>query len=466
MKINVSGVAAAGAAIAACLAGQAQALTIANDGAPQVLLRVAGSSAMSKAFGAAVNAQLCQAGTNTVYWDDRAPNAVLGAEDGTRYQAYYCTAKAGITGIAAGARLLIVKRDRDGSLSGVGPVVNKEAIEFMTVDNTCADLGVAVAYPNPRFLCAGVENAIPDAGLSDVERALWGARGQAPQTVSGVTEVRSFFGQGFGIGVSNALYSALQAAQGLTVGATDVNNQPRIARTQYASIVSASGGYSNASFLTGVSGKLFVCRRPTTSGTQAVADAFFLDNPCQRNADPLFGQLLPRPAGTFGGGNLVVIENPGTADAINCLKDADPTVAGQEQAIGVVSLENTPSTGWKFVKLDGVSPNFYVTDPDGAGPLKRGDPDTTQRKNVILGHYLFAMEGSMLWRNDSAFAGATGALQLIANGLSSPSLASFNGVYSVRKQSATPPITHALFPDRVHKGSRGGNSCQNFQLFE
>ena len=110
-------------------------------------------------------------------------------------------------------------------------------------------------------------------------------------------------------------------------------------------------------------------------------------------------------------------------------------MAGQEQAIGVVSLENVPSAGWKFVKLDGVSPNFYATDPDGAGALKRGDPDPTQRKNVILGHYLFAFEGSVLWRNDSMFAGA---MQLIANGLSSPTLASFNGVYQVRKPTSDP----------------------------
>jgi hypothetical protein len=173
----------------------------------------------------------------------------------------------------------------------------------------------------------------------------------------------------------------------------------------------------------------------------------------------VFGQLLPRAAGNFGP-NFTVLESPGTADAINCLKDAEPAAAGQEMAIGVVSLENVPSAGWKFVKLDGVSPNFYATDPDGAGALKRGDSDPTQRKNVILGHYLFAMEGSMLWRNDSAFAGA---LQLVADGLSSPSLVSFAGVYQVRKPAA---VTHALFPDRVHKGTRFGNSCQNFQLYD
>ena len=51
------------------------------------------------------------------------------------------------------------------------------------------------------------------------------ARGQFKQTVAGdVNEVYGLFGQGFGIGVSSALYNALQAAQGLTVGATDVND--------------------------------------------------------------------------------------------------------------------------------------------------------------------------------------------------------------------------------------------------
>ena len=104
----------------------------------------------------------------------------------------------------------------------------------------------------------------------------------------------------------------------------------------------------------------------------------------------------------------------------------------------------------------------YVTDPDGAGALKRGDPDATQRKNVILGHYLFAMEGAMIWRTDSAFAGDTGPLHLIANGLTSPSLVSLTGVYSVRSAG----VTHALFPNRVHKGTRYGNSCRSIQLLE
>ncbi len=462
MRISISRLAAAaGVAVAAAFVAPAQALDLAG-GPPNVTVRIAGSSGMSKAFAASANAQLCQPGTTHVYWDDRAPLGVLGAEDGGRYQAYFCSAKAGITGIAAGARLLVVKRDRDGSLLGIGPVVNKEAVEFMRIDASCVDLGAAIAYPAPRFLCTGLENAVPDGGLSDVERAIWSARGQGTQTVPGtVVEVKNFFGQGIGIGVSDALYSALQAAQGLTVGATDSANQPRITRGQYASIVATIGSYVNASFLTGVPGKLYNCRRPNSSGTQAASDVFFLDNPCQRNATPTFGQMSSRTANNYGP-NLTVTESSTTADAIACLKDADTATAGQELAIGPVTLENVPSSGWKFVKLDGVSPNFYATDPDGAGALKRGDPDPTQRRNVLLGHYLFAMEGSMVWRGDSAFAGAAGPLQLIANGLSSPTIAMFNGVYQVRKTG----VTNALYPDRVAKGTRQGNSCQSFLLLE
>ena len=459
MTTRISRLAILCAAVVATLAAPARALTIAVDGAPEVVLRFAGSSGMSKSFAAVVNAQLCQAGTNTVYWDDRPPVA-LGAEDGRLYQAYYCRAKAGITGVTPGARLLVVKRDRDGALLGVAPVVNKQAIEFMRVDNTCTDLGAAATYPNPRFLCSGLESAAPDGGLTDVERSVWGARGQFTQSVPGdVNEIKGLFGQGFGIGVSNALYSALQAAQGLTVGATDAANQPRLTRTQYAAIVSTVGNYVNASNLTGVPGKLFSCRRTNTSGTQAASDIFFLDNPCKKLASPLFGMLQPRGAGTYA--NLTVIENSTTADQIGCLQDADPATVGQEQAIGVVSLENVPNVGWRFIKLDGVSPNFYATDPDGAGVLKRGDPDATQRRNVILGHYLFAFEGTVLWRKDNLLSGA---LQLVADGFSSPSLVNLTGIYSVWKP--TNGATNAAFPDRVSKGSRFGNSCLNQMLFE
>ena len=130
-----------------------------------------------------------------------------------------------------------------------------------------------------------------------MERSLFATLLRFTQTVPGeVTEVKSLFGQGFGIAVSDSLYTALQAAQGLTVGATDAVNQPKITRSQYTSIVSQSGFYNDAKFLTGVAGKLFNCRRPNSSATQVASDIFFLDNPCQRNAFPSFGQLNPKAA--------------------------------------------------------------------------------------------------------------------------------------------------------------------------
>ena len=451
MKLKLSTLAATCGFAVAGMGGQANALTIAADGIPQVILRVSGASAISRSFGEVVNQQLCQPNTNTVYWNDQPVLGTLTSADGTRYQAYYCSAKAGITGIAAGARLLVVKRDRDGSFLGVGPVINTQAIEFMRVDNTCTDLGAGVLYPNPRFLCAATENAIPAGGLSDVEVALWAARGQFTQTVPGTfTEIKGAFGQGFGLGVSTKLYQGLQTEQGLTPGAMDAANQPSVSREQYTSIVSTTGGYVNASFLTGVAGKLNNCRRVSTSGTQATSDAYFVENPCKKNADPTFGQLLPRPAANYGP-NLTVIENSGTGDVINCLSQ-DATGGTVLDAIGVVSLENTPSGNWSFVKVDGVSPNFF-----------QGLADPTHRLNVVNGFYLAAVEGSMQWRNDNAFAGATGALQLVANGLTNPALVNLTGIYSVRRP---PAVTNTLFPDRVHKGTRFGNSCQAFQLFE
>src|SRR5262249_27513675 len=160
-------------------------------------------------------------------------------------------------------------------------------------------------------------------------------------------------------------------------------------------------------------------------------------NPCQRNATPSFGQLSSRAAGNYGA-NLTVIENSTTVESSNCIGDADPAVAGQELAIGVQSLESVASNAsWKFITLDGVAPGFYANDPDGAGPSKRGDSDPSRRRNVIDGYYQFAYEGTMLWRNDSAFAGATGPLQLIANGLASPTSASYIALYQVRKPPST-----------------------------
>ncbi|MFX4865059.1 hypothetical protein ABTB62_19960, partial [Acinetobacter baumannii] len=80
-----------------------------------------------------------------------------------------------------------------------------------------------------------------------------------------------------GVAVSPDLYTALQAAQGLTGCGVDSLTQacqPTITKAQYTSIVSDSFNTAkqdiNATLGVGNAGdKLTVCRRVSTSGTQA-----------------------------------------------------------------------------------------------------------------------------------------------------------------------------------------------------
>lgn len=135
--------------------------------------------------------------------------------------------------------------------------------------------------------------------------------------------------------------------------------------------------------------------------------------------------------------------------------------------IGVISLEKTPSnslsttsTGWKFVKLNGVSP----TADNYAGILA----GKKNRAAVVSGAYDFAVESSLIYRNDlgttTGAGGVAGALaKSFANALvlklANPALTTTNltGLYQV-------PSATNYTAGRTHKGTRGGNLCAPYTL--
>lgn len=166
------------------------------------------------------------------------------------------------------------------------------------------------------------------------------------------------FSQAFGVAVSKDLYAALQTAQGLTAAGCTADTltpacQPTVSRAQYASIASISPNSAKTSInsLFNVpAGKLTLCRRASTSGTQAASNQFFLNN--LTGNGPNAGAELPADAASYGPGVLAtfeVKEGAGTSDARNCLNAAG-------YGIGVLSLENVPAatTGYRFVKLNRV----------------------------------------------------------------------------------------------------------------
>ena len=164
------------------------------------------------------------------------------------------------------------------------------------------------------------------------------------------------FYQAFGVAVSKDLYAALQSAQGLAGCTADTLTpacQPTVSRAQYASIASISTNSAKLdvnSLFNVPAGKLTLCRRASTSGTQGASNQFFLNN--LTGNGPNAGAELPADAATYGPGVLPtfeVKEGAGTSDARNCLNAAG-------YGIGVLSLENVPAatTGYRFVKLNRV----------------------------------------------------------------------------------------------------------------
>ena len=444
------------------------------------LIYISGASALSGSLQAAIT-PLCTGGTANI----RALT-VDGATSNGRV--IVCTSSP--AGVAAGTLpvngpFAVIKRDINGSFDGVGPVIS--GTPFAEVGKGFADAATCTAAN-----CVSTDNTTaPDAGLTDVETAIWRGLNQTntlsqpvPESV-GITSVGGFAGQGFGLMVSEALYTALQNQQkadgrlattcsGFTAGPC----QPSISKAEYAAIAQ-DGVFSyvfNAA-LTGSTDKpINLCRRVETSGTQATSNIQFLNNACANTATS-GGVRSPKKvdfvnsttAVAFSsaagdnvtgnwddnGGAFGVFEGSGTGDARNCVirrnsgknpNDVADTLGNF--AIGWISLENAPASGWKYVKLDGTSPNA----------TKAGVADGKQRQNAIDGLYDAVFELELLYPTANPKAAFFGALK---DAIANPNVLDTRGIY------VTPgAYTNAGYPLQVSKGTRGGNSCAPVSLSE
>jgi hypothetical protein len=439
---------AVGAALAAPVAFAAYPVDISAGVPASNIVYISGASAQTATLGGVVAAQCNVA---PVTWKDD--------KDGKQDFIYKCTDAKATSGYGAGSTFIVVKRDTNGSYDGVGPVINKTNLDWADL-TLCNDATLRCAVSTGVNGGSSISRA-PHAGLSDVEIAVWKGRGQFNATTTAYTETTGFAGQAFGIVVSEALYNAMQTYQKSTgelpsscvVGDYATGScQPNITKAQYASIVSQTGGYhTDWAPIVGAAGTgkaVNLCRRVPTSGTQASSDIFFLNSPCANTATNA-GALAVATA-LDSSSSFIVTEGSGTGDVRTCLQTAN--TAGNF-AIGVISMENPVLAGFKYVKLNGVSPNFNV---DGTADLK-------QRQNAIDGKYEFAFEPTTIWRNDLDAAHKTFMGRVIAF-LSDPALTNLTGFWQI-------PGTYdnATYPTQVAKGTRsangGANSCQNVQLF-
>ena len=305
------------------------------------------------------------------------------------------------SGLPNGLRILIVKRDRDGSGVGVGPVQSNTPISFLTIAGNCTTTPVGTA--RPQFLdpngsavsLVGCPNTIPAAtlyttqrvtemGTSDIEPSKFIGINTpnvdgTPTPFNAAVAFQSSASTGallFNTPVTLALRSVLQRNQfsaasvchpdnaGYAANAETEACMPSLTRSEVNSLLTGrivtwnalldSTGTALSTGAGTLAGNVQICRRVNGSGTQATINAVIGSYPCDVNrADNSIDVILPRtPNGT------TVIGNSGSSDVDNCLHNFNATA--NPYAIGILSLERNTGNArnWRYIKLDGVAPTL------------------------------------------------------------------------------------------------------------
>lgn len=233
-------------------------------------------------------------------------------------------------------------------------------------------------------------------GFMDVEPAVFQAQGVITGDYS-ASVAPATFSQVFGVAASKDLYEALQTAQGLTVGSTTPANQPSIARAQVISMMSNidfnDAKNKGPKFLvpSTTQTNLSYCRRPSTSGTQASAEVYFLQNP---TATGLLGGSgsahEPAVVDTVTPANNTVVVNNGTGNTLTVKVnsgsgDVKTCLNATGMAFGMLSAENNPIGGsdtYRFVKLSGQE-------------FSEGVSGASQTAAAIAGKYDYVFESAL-----------------------------------------------------------------------
>ncbi len=346
-----------------------------------VSVNVSGSSAQDTMLQQFISS-LCTTGSYTLFSYNGSTSNYWAASCTLKNQ---LTAPSGAT-IAANTNVMYHKTSANGSIVGVLPLIEGATAPFLAVNAASCGTGTS---------CTTLTNVIPDAGVSDVDPAMFtginASPFYSPGSVTSTAKLTIVDGAAavMGVAVSANLYEALQVAQGLaptatcTVGEYDKEAcMPNLQASQLANI--ASGQIQtwdqityNGNALTTFAGAkgvpaitdnmVHICQRESGSGTNAVVYSKILNAPCDAQS---FGAAFENSAN--GGPNVEVMSTTGNEES--CLSDfANGTNLGKDingagdnaasvtgWAIGWASSDrnNAASIAYRFVKIDGFAPTL------------------------------------------------------------------------------------------------------------
>ncbi len=369
------------------------------------------------------------------------------------------------SGYAAGTLVYVINNVNNGSAGGVSQLLGKtpkvgetdvtkaipEAdVPFIgpaknittpggTVANAFCTLGTATSVA-----CTSHTTQTADMALSDVRaEELYALYPAAKGKVSTLTQVPLLL-QSFGVAVSQPLYIALQKK---SLKAADVDAcivspgintaacQPSISRADYASLVSEGGKINSLATLTGdstLTDQLKLARRDDLSGTQASSNIFFVNGQCGGNDEALEAKSIDKAVAKAGGllGGLAIRTNGVTADdtaALDVQAHATSTTAkaaiasSTDYAIGVLGTGDGAaiSTYARFVKVDGMSPNF-----DGTNYMTQA----ATRAQIANGAYPFAYVMHGMYLTAMTDTAKKAAVVSLLNGFKSSALTDLKGL--------------------------------------
>ncbi len=436
---------------------------------------VSGASAVDNFFADTVNSMM----TNVT--------AIRAADDGD-YRAYLGTSN-GVTGVADGTSILLIKRSDGGSVRGVNPVARSEAITVLDFDN-CTD--VSTTDSDYQFECGTTgtddddgDGMVPDFGLSDVEPNMF----------------QGFNLKAGGTALSAAELSALESQpvnqQGMGIVASDaVAESTHISRAAYGAML--AGKLASWNQLDSSNDPVIVCRRTNGSGTQASYNWFFSGFPCNTATN---GYVVNTPATTIGTSNITggagtaedplivvpttaavtVVEGSGSSKVRACINAAytqtDYTTTetnGQTvtykfseltspgKAVGVLSMDS-------YVKLVGNNGHYRYL--DGAGKFdmatQTGSTGATgiapSKENIVNGKYDFVVELSANKRTTGNDATKVAFWdELVKNLGSTKYTGDTTGSFTTVPNAFATLPTSASYddePTKVSKYTREANTC-------